>query len=162
MGIRSAIYKLLTRSTSRRILARVAEVGWTAAYVDGKPPFAYTVGLGPAFEHPELIVVGLPEGPADWLFTNAVGRIKSGERFHAGATATGLIGEYDAQFVAVAQKALGRLAFAGDIYGGLNFQALQVVWPNRDGRFPWEPGVDAGFLAGQPLLGDHVTSRDAD
>jgi Domain of unknown function (DUF4262) len=160
MGLfRRAVLGLVTRSTSKQLLARVAEVGWTAAYVgDATPPFAYTIGLGPAFHHPELIVVGLPEQATDWLLARAVERIKAGEIFRAGAEAIGLIGEYDAEFIDVSLATMGRLAFAGDVYGGLDFKALQLVWPDRSGRYPWQTDVDAALLDGQPMLGEHVTS----
>ena len=29
---------------------------------------------------------------------------------------------------------------------------LQVVWPNRDGLFPWQPGTDLPFRHAQPWL----------
>ena len=31
--------------------------------------------------------------------------------------------------------------------------ALQVLWPDDDGRFPWEPGTSASFRRRQPILG---------
>ena len=37
-------------------------------------------------------------------------------------------------------------------YGGDEFPCLQIVWPDREGAFPWEPGFDAAFAADQTDL----------
>ena len=31
--------------------------------------------------------------------------------------------------------------------------ALQILWPDDDGRFPWEPGTSSSFRRRQPILG---------
>lgn len=37
-------------------------------------------------------------------------------------------------------------------YDGTWFPLLQLVWPDRQGRFPDEAGFDESFRKGQPLL----------
>jgi len=37
-------------------------------------------------------------------------------------------------------------------YGGDDFPCLQIVWPDRAGRFPWEADFDAQFEGNQPDL----------
>ncbi|MFL5577733.1 MAG: DUF4262 domain-containing protein [Gemmatimonadaceae bacterium] len=46
------------------------------------------------------------------------------------------------------------VGFARWFYGGDDFPVLQVVYPDRTGRYPWEDGVAEGFRAVQPVLAD--------
>jgi hypothetical protein len=43
-------------------------------------------------------------------------------------------------------------AVSDSFYGWVRPAYLQVVWPDRGSRFPWEPGFDPGFEGDQPLL----------
>jgi hypothetical protein len=40
-------------------------------------------------------------------------------------------------------------------YRGDDFQCLQIVWPDRDQLFPWQPGFDDEFAGLQPDLSEH-------
>jgi hypothetical protein len=37
-------------------------------------------------------------------------------------------------------------------YQGADFPALQLLWPDKDNRFPWEEGFDEEYVRHQPLL----------
>jgi hypothetical protein len=39
-----------------------------------------------------------------------------------------------------------------EFYGFVRPPYLQVVWADRNGRFPWEPRFQAAFRGLQPLL----------
>jgi hypothetical protein len=43
-----------------------------------------------------------------------------------------------------------RTSVSGD--GGNDFPPVQMVWPDREGRFPWDSEFDAGFKDNQPDL----------
>jgi hypothetical protein len=43
--------------------------------------------------------------------------------------------DYDVAIVAVSPERLTSLAFAADQYGGFDFNAVQLVFPDREGRF---------------------------
>jgi hypothetical protein len=137
----------------RTISDLVANHGWAAVGVDGSPPFVYTTGLGALAGHAELIVVGLPNETGKWLLDQAVSAIRDGRTFSPGDTVHGLMGSYDIGVVQVSPDKLESLAFAADQYGGFTFDAVQLVWPDRDGRFPWDLDVDPRLAASQPLLG---------
>lgn len=49
--------------------------------------------------------------------------------------------------------------YAGDyfnvaktFYGQADFKAVQLFWPDRSGKFPWEEGFDESFRRIQPDL----------
>jgi hypothetical protein len=64
----------------------------------------------------------------------------------------GLIGEYPAAAREVDAARLPELAFAADLYRGIVFSALQVVWPDRTGKFPWDRGSSSDYRQAQPRL----------
>jgi len=47
------------------------------------------------------------------------------------------------------------LGYASWFYQSLKqpFPALQLVWPDKQNRLPWEPGYDQRFSKKQPMLG---------
>ena len=49
----------------------------------------------------------------------------------------------------------GLLGISDTFYGMVRPPYLQVVWPDKHGRFPWEPGFQAAFDRMQPLLWLH-------
>jgi len=135
----------------------IDRVGWSVTMVlptDGEPgpPFAYTVGLT---EHgfPELVIAGLPPHIAQALLNDLAGRVYDrADRFRHGQRIGDLLAGYDAVIVdGPATEALyPGAAYAR--YGTDRVRLQQVVWPDRAGRFPWEPG-DEHDPQVQPVIG---------
>ena len=38
-------------------------------------------------------------------------------------------------------------------YEGADFPCVQLVWPDKQGRWPWDPSSRDGFRGLQPVLG---------
>jgi hypothetical protein len=114
----------------------------------GDPRWSHTVGLT-AFEHPEVIVVGLPFEAGE-KYLNLVGEaVRGGARFSAGAATTALT-DADSPVVFLTVVDTGRLTVVEQFYGSVD--ALQLVWPDSTGTLPWEPG-HRNPPGAQPLLG---------
>ena len=153
----------------------IAEHGWAIHVVLSPgddpvpdPPFAYTVGLsGSRFGHPELLVSGLGRDTAQIVLNDLAERVRAGQRLRAGQRFSDLLegvdgGEVQVELLRVDDAADPRapLSAANRLYGyGGPIDALQVVWPDRTHRFPWEPGYDA-MQAMQLLLGRPATPTD--
>jgi Domain of unknown function (DUF4262) len=160
-----------TTSYLARMEGIVAEHGWAVQAVLPRaddptpgPSFCYTVGLSrPQFGHPELVVVGLHPDTAHFILNELGERVRGGQRLHAGQRVAGLLqGGYEVELLAVDDAADQRapLSVAARLYGhGAPVDALQVVWPDRNHRFPWEPGFDGAMRAAQPLLGRRAPHR---
>lgn len=144
--------RLLADEITAGIRAKVTEHGWAAIAVDDDPPFAYTAGLWRLADHPELVVTGLPAEPAKWVLDRAVALVREGKSLTAGTTVNGLIGGYPAAVRQVDTSQLAQLALAADLYQGVIYTALQLVWPDRRGCFPWDRGATRDYIKGQPLL----------
>lgn len=121
--------------------ADIERVGWSAVGVGAGPDsetFTYTAGLT-AQGHHELIIVGLDPYVAHGILAAAVQELQAGVRFSDGALVTGVLVDYTAKLVACGNE---HLTMARSIYGS-EVMALQIVWPDTDGRYPGDPGYDA-------------------
>ncbi len=49
-------------------------------------------------------------------------------------------------------RATSLFAVSDTIYGYLRPAYQQIIWPDRQGGLPWEPGFEARFEGLQPLL----------
>ncbi|MCF6734980.1 DUF4262 domain-containing protein [Blastococcus sp. KM273129] len=133
-------------------LRRVIDTfGWAVLHgggTPGEPRYSYTVGLA-AWEHPEIIVVGLPF-PAAEKYLNLVGEaVRAGARFAPGTATTALTDE-DSPVVFLRVQESDRLTVVEELHGTVD--ALQLIWPDSTGRLPWQEG-HRNPPGTQPLLG---------
>lgn len=117
------------------------------------PSFCYTVGLHANFRHPEIIVFGLPPDTAVGSMNEIADRIKHGEKMTPNQVYTDIFRNTRAVFHAVqSSRAADHMVIANQLYGRGMYQALQLIWPDQEGRFPWEDGFDERFRRSQPML----------
>ncbi|MGK3206656.1 DUF4262 domain-containing protein [Amycolatopsis sp. MEPSY49] len=129
----------------------VAKRGWMVQGVesDGSyPPWAYTIGLS-GYDLPELVVTGLPVESAARLLNDSAARVLDSSPPAAGERVPLPDGTL-LEVVALAEPS-GHLVFAADLYGP-EIRALQLVYPDACGRWPWSPDFRDG-RGGQPVLG---------
>jgi len=123
----------------------------------GAPKFSYTVGLWHHFEQPEVIVFGLDLAAADELLQRVVEECVGGARFAHGDKHEGLLVGFAVRFVDVPDdRAQAHLGGASWAYEGGAFGCVRLVWPDKEKRWPWQPGVRQGFVDVQPVLGPHA------
>jgi Domain of unknown function (DUF4262) len=140
----------------QQLLADIAESGVHIAHVedDDGDSYSYTVGLWASFEQPEVIVFGMPEDVARDLLDTVADEAAEDRKFRAGEKHDGLLIGYPARFFDVPAEPRTRLLpHAAWAYEDAEFPCVQLVWPDKQGRWPWEPGVRDGFAAAQPVLG---------
>ena len=141
--------------TEIRILSDIRTTGWSLMAVLDYPPFAYTVGLEHSFEHPEMIITGMPPTLACNILIEISKQIRRGRYFRAGAILRGeeircstnlLMGEVSAR------SRRDYMLCSQWLYASEDYRALQVIWPDTRGCFPHEPDFERRFRAHQPLL----------
>lgn len=132
--------------------------GWAVIKIDAdaqEPAYAYSVGLYKTFHHPEVIVFGLGLEVL-YRIVNTIGeQVKEGQRFEVSDTDDRVLERgYRCAFRLVAADA--ELAYMGILinYYGNAVPALHCIWPDREGRFPWEAGTSSDFRQRQPMLSD--------
>ena len=118
--------------------------------------FGYTVGLSRYHGHPELIVTGVPQMETVRPLNLLGERVRGGERFAGGDRVEGVLADGFITLVDVdPRESVRHLVTANQLYrnpGAPPVHALQVVWPDRTHRFPWEAGYSLRESV-QPLLG---------
>ena len=139
-----------------RTVARVEKFGFSlqggADYDEDEPDWAYTIGLWHSFRVPELSMFGLDvEDMVGWL-DEAAGLVTRGLRPEPGDVVPGVLEGFLLQVRPVDtswyEGLFGQLL---GFYGG-PVPMLQLVWPDKKGRLPWEEGVGARCHEWQPQL----------
>lgn len=116
-------------------------------------PFGYTVGLT-AKDLPELVIYGLPPRTASAILNTAARRMTESGPFSPGDRISPPSDGPDVAVIDVVDTDV--LTMIEHFYGPS--RALQLVWPDEQGRFPWQNGYDIPADA-QPLAGPAPTSH---
>jgi hypothetical protein len=144
--------------SERSFIDCIRKHGWFDMHVAGDkegPGFSYTTGFWLGVRHPELIIFGTKNDTAHSIFWDAFRDVKEGTRLATGGRIDGLFGNHPAYAFRVAERHYGEyLGWSRWFYGGDDFPCLQIVWPDRSSRFPWQRGYDPAFVGDQPDLSD--------
>jgi Domain of unknown function (DUF4262) len=123
------------------IRAKVAEHGHAVQQVaaaEGEASWSYTIGLHAA-GLPELIIVGgLGLAGQGSVLNRLAERLREGETLPVGERDPSVLEGVDVTYLEVADTTTEDFAVALRLQS--DFRALQVVWPDLENRFPWEPG----------------------
>ncbi|MFE7077065.1 DUF4262 domain-containing protein [Streptomyces sp. NPDC057620] len=132
----------------------IEQHGWQVTMIpadDHGPGWAYTIGLWHSHRLPEVAMFGLDVRLMQTVLNDLAQQAVAGQRLEAGQE------RHDVASVPVVLKAVDYRwykAFFGtaiSYYRKPPFPVLQVVWPGRDGAFPWQPGGE-GLVRHQPRL----------
>lgn len=141
------------------LLGKIERFGWTLCAVEAGPgglPFAYTIGLTRYHGHPELLVSGLDQFDAASVLNDLGARVRDGLRLEPGQVLDDEGTEHRSLVLRVSNP--DRLVYAQEIYrapGSAPVPALQVVWSDHDGAWPWQArgGPRRQELYGRPRHG---------
>jgi hypothetical protein len=139
------------RASQARI---VANAGWMVQGVFGDPQatprlpsWAYTIGLLTGFGRPEMIAVGLPTDVAAALLNEFGERISQGGAQFGDGQVVDDVANFPVVFRRVHPSRfafwLGRGVQYTLEHGHSSYAALQMVWADPAGHFPWEPAAGA-------------------
>lgn len=139
-------------------VAQIRSQGWFRTHVLGDaegPGFSFTTGFWVSAKQPELIIFSTKEDIAHAVFWDLFRDAKGGKRLPIGERTDAVFGNLPAFVFRVAKKHhRDLLGWSRWFYGGDDFPCLQIVWPDKQGRFPWEPEFDDHFAGEQPHLTD--------
>lgn len=135
------------------LLRMIDEFGWSVRHVgagseSGEAAFSHTIGLT-AFDHPEVVITGMPFEHAQTFLNNIGADVRDGKRFDHGMITEDLT-EPGAPVVFLMVVEDEELVAVRQVYG--RCAAVQMVWPDSAGRLPWVSGYNNAADA-QPLLG---------
>jgi hypothetical protein len=144
----------------KRIVDDIARVGWHVLGVlaaKDYPPFTYSIGMIPTLGHPEIVIFGLDHKLSATII-NIIGKeIRGGRSFREPGLYEGLIEHFACKIHAVSPvNHKDHFGFAlwhqHHIGASAPFEAVQLLWPDKAGLFPDEPGCHPGAIRMQPLL----------
>lgn len=102
--------------------------------------FGYSIGLYKNFEQPELICIGLSPEVTHQLLNEMLTLIEQGEVFHEGDELDLLEGYVCVLKEVHPSRYAEYFGYATGFYGGDEFPAFQVVWPDKKHRYPGDEG----------------------
>jgi hypothetical protein len=142
----------------RTFVEAVETHGWFRTSVmaeDEHPSFSYTTGFTLTLGAPEVLIHSLRSDLAHDVLWDLFRDLKAGKRLVLGRPLDDILGNHRACFFAVARRHYrDHLGWSRWFYGGDPFDCLQLVWPDRDDVFPWEPGFDAAMRDNQVDLSE--------
>jgi hypothetical protein len=145
-----------TSMEDNKLIEDIEKYGWTVILIEATeylPSFAYTVGLWKSYNHPELISFGLTTKTLHSILNVGGELVRDGYQLQVGSDYDDFFKNGIAQFIQVDPRSLR------DYYGYAiwfnktsDFPALQLVWTDRNNKYPWDTDFEEEFLYRQPLL----------
>jgi len=131
----------------------IAEYGWAGIGVgedEDSPCFTYSIGLFETYRHPEIIIFGISFQMAHTFICDLVEMIAEDNRtFRPEIRYTDLLqNEVPVYFRKLNDETKDKYLCQADVYydGVKRFPALQLVWPDKDNRFPWDKDCDPKII----------------
>jgi len=139
---------------------KIAKFGWTIIAVgsDGvNPGYSYTVGLFEKFNHPEMIVFGLPQEVAHHIIHDVANEhAKKDKMIATDCIYNQLMQGFDTAFLKVDLDQMENYLYALQTHYGkacTSVPSIQLIWTDTDNHFPWDKAFNEDFRPAQPLLG---------
>ncbi len=105
-------------------------------------PFGYSTGLYKNFGIPEAFVSGLPNGLTNTLITNYANTFKN-KKVPLNEKLSNLIDRFPTYLIAVKSDALSEKTLSSfKFYEDDEFESVQIIFPDLNGKFPEEIGYD--------------------
>ncbi|GAA2587379.1 DUF4262 domain-containing protein [Actinomadura fulvescens] len=139
-----------------RTIVHVSQYGWSVVLVPGDaegPGWAYTIGLWHSFRSPELAMFGGDIYEMEAILNTLGQQTAEGDAPEDGGRREDVVRGQTAAFRTVDPR-----WYEGMFKGALSFYRrpplpfLQVVWPNPEGLYLWQPGTELIFRHSQPWL----------
>jgi hypothetical protein len=125
-------------------------IGLVPASEEG-PSVAYTVGLYETAGHPELLLIGLSLEVMETVLHDCGERIRKGTRFADGGRIEGVIEGFSVALRKVADESSRKTYLPyGVAHHERPFPVLQCLWPDKEGRYPDDPGAAPYLRERQP------------
>lgn len=138
-----------------KCIDNVLRFGWHVTLVhagdgDEVPSFAYTVGLPHRGGHPELVVSGLKMPLMHSLLNGVAERVLSGDRVQPGDLVEGALRGVPLLVEGLSDEGLRQTVTWSGWFHRRAVPAVQLVWPDVDGLFAWQPGASPLLDERQP------------
>ena len=124
--------------------------GWhvLSVFSQDAPSFSYSIGFTETLDHPEIIISGLDTSLMHSLINDIGQLIKNGQRFTNNQLSEEVIKGYPVKFSKISElNKKDYLRAAVSIYSIEKFDALQCIWPDKEGKFQEESNTAQEVLS---------------
>jgi len=139
-----------------RFVSSIREHGWFNTHIlasEEGPQFNFTTGFQVNLGVPEVILFGFREQVAHNVLWNFYRDLKAGKRYETGQPYPDFLEGFDVCFQLVDKSQYHEhLGWSRWFYAGDDFDCWQLIWPDKQGKFPWEIGFNSNLLNLQPDL----------
>jgi hypothetical protein len=137
------------------LIIRVQEHGWQTTSVgadeNGDPAFSYTTGFWLTVDQPDVIVFDFPPQLSHDVFGQMIRKAREGHRFPMGQPIDDILSNEGVYLFPIKREAgVEYLRSSNWFYRRTDFPAVQLVWADGAGRYPWDDDFDAALLKLQP------------
>jgi hypothetical protein len=145
-------------SADQAFLASVQEHGWSVTKVfksegEAGPEWAFSTGLFHSYQHAEIVIFGLPLDTMHKIINNIGDEVKKGDTFGPDKEYQEIFAKCVCRFREVKSRHFkDYLGWAMWFYEHDPFPVLQCFWPDKEGKYPWEPGCSQAVISAQPFL----------
>ena len=143
----------------RAFVAKVREHGFFRAEVFGDaigPGFSYSTGFCVTTGQPEIVMFSTEAEIAHNVFWNMFRLAEANIPVSLGKPTYQVFANRSAYVFPIAKNFYAsHLSWSRWFYGGDDFSCLQIVWPDREGAFPWETTFDPAMAGRQSDLTEH-------
>lgn len=134
----------------------ISEFGQTTIAMPGglwRPPWSYSIGLFKTYGLPEVVLLGREREIASSMMSRIYNEVRAGTQLADGIEVASILLDQVCIFRAIDEKHYKKyLPWAVDFYGNTGFPALQCIWPDMRGVYPWQAGHDKKVRRFQPFL----------
>lgn len=129
--------------------------------VSDKYPFSYTIGLYQLYKHPEILIfTASPLEEFLSVIQTLAENVENGFEYKDGETYDGIVKNYPIMFRAIDRKYYSDyLGTAIGFYKSKSFPALHCLFPDEEGRFPFQVGCNKVWKDLQTLRIDKKRGR---
>jgi hypothetical protein len=140
----------------KNVIDNIEEHGFYVMHIleeDDLPRFSYSIGIYEKTGQPDLVITGLKRDVTYPLINDYNDRVKSGEIFTPDVNYSEFVDDFDVTFKEV-EKQYFKEHFGWGIwfYGNASFPVLQMVYPDKSGKWPWDENISDDFKWFQPVL----------
>jgi hypothetical protein len=140
----------------REFVRQIRTHGWfrTEVFAEGDGPgFSFTSGFWVNHGFPEVIVFSMSKPVVHDVMWDLYRMIAAGSPPPIGEVTADVFGNANALLLPVEKEHYAdHLGWNRWFYGGDDFPCLQLLWPDKGGMFPHQPGADDALNAAQPAL----------
>jgi hypothetical protein len=134
----------------------ISAAGWSVQVIPGDehtPPWAYTVGLWAGQRTPEFTMAGLPVEHMRIILNTIAERVIDGISIDVADEVDGICPcSLTIRPVHASWRQTNMFTISDRYYGYVRPGYVQVVWPDRKGRYPGDRGFQTRYDGRQPML----------